>query len=91
MKKTNGVLKDKVALITGSASGIGRATALLFARGGAALTLVDVTDAAAQTVVRTITGEGGRAIFVAGDVSQAADCQRAVARSVFEGGAQHPL
>lgn len=77
-------LRGKVALITGGASGIGRATALLMARQGAAVTVVDVDKVGAQSVVKEIRDHGGRAIAVACDVSQGADCQRAVQRAVEE-------
>jgi NAD(P)-dependent dehydrogenase (short-subunit alcohol dehydrogenase family) len=77
-------LADKVALITGGASGIGRATALLFAREGAAVSVVDVDQANGQAVVRTIVEGGGRAIFLRCDVTQAQDCQRAVQQTVSE-------
>ena len=75
-------LEGKVALITGGGSGIGRATALLFAREGAAVAVVDLDESRAQAVAREIEGEGGRAIAVRCDVSQAADCQRAVQETV---------
>lgn len=75
-------LKGKRALITGGASGIGRATALLFARAGAAVTVADLDEDGARAVVREIVDEGGRAIAVRCDVSCAADCQRAVQLTV---------
>ena len=65
-------LADKVALITGGASGIGRATALLFAREGAAISIVDLDEAGGQAVAHKIVDAGGQAIFVRCDVSQAA-------------------
>jgi len=77
-----GRLSGKRALITGAASGIGRATALLFAREGAAVAVVDVDEMGGQAVVQTILDEGGQAIFVRGDVTRAADCQRAVQETV---------
>jgi NAD(P)-dependent dehydrogenase (short-subunit alcohol dehydrogenase family) len=81
--KPRGALNGKVALITGGASGIGRATALLFARQGAAVTVVDVNEPDGQAVVQTIIDEGGQAIFVRGDVSRPGDCQLVV-RQTFE-------
>ncbi len=77
-------LADRVALITGGASGIGRATALLFARERAAVSVVDLDEPGGQAVAQTIVDGGGRAIFVRCDVTQAADCQRAVQRTVDE-------
>ena len=72
------VLDGKVALITGGASGIGRATARLFARQGAAVALADINAAGAAQVVAEIQAGGGRAIFIHCDVTQAQDCQAAV-------------
>jgi len=80
--KPSGALNGKVALVTGGASGIGRATAVLFARQGAAVTVVDVNEPDGRAVVQTIIDEGGQAIFVCGDVSRAEDCQLAVRQTV---------
>jgi len=80
--KPRGVLNGKVALITGSASGIGRATALLFAREGAAVAVVDVNEPGGQAVAQRIIDDGGQAIFVCGDVTKAADCKLAVRQTV---------
>lgn len=66
---------DKVALVTGAASGIGRATALQFAASGAGVILADVDEAAGEQAARTIREGGGRALFRRTDVSQEADCQ----------------
>ncbi len=79
-----GSLVGKRALITGAASGIGRATALLFARQGAAVSVVDIDQTKGQAVAQEIVESGGRAIFVRCDVTQAADCQRAVQQTVKE-------
>jgi 3-hydroxybutyrate dehydrogenase len=62
-------LKDKVALVTGAASGIGRECALTMARQGAALVIADLNQAAAEVVVNEITQAGGRAICVVMDVT----------------------
>ena len=72
-------LKDKVALITGAGSGIGRQSALLFAREGAAVLVVDVNDAGGNETVTLVKQAGGRAAYCRADVSKAAECQRMVA------------
>lgn len=72
-------LKDKTALITGAGSGIGRETALLFAREGAAVVAADVNDAGGRETVGLVEKEGGRAVYVHADVSAAADCEAMVA------------
>lgn len=75
-------LEDRVALVTGGASGIGRATALLFAREGAAVAVADMDANGAQVVAQEIVGRGGRALAIQTDVAQADDCRRAVDRTV---------
>ena len=77
-----GSLTGKRALIAGGASGIGRATALLFAREGAAISVVDLDELGGRAAGKEIDHEGSRAIFVPCDVTQAGDCQRAVEQTV---------
>ena len=79
-------LKDKVALITGAGSGIGQATALLFAREGARVAVVDVREEAAKATAQEIERAGGQALALRADVSQAADNQSAVEQTVARWG-----
>jgi NAD(P)-dependent dehydrogenase (short-subunit alcohol dehydrogenase family) len=79
-------LDGKVALITGGASGIGCATALLLAREGAAVVIGDVNPTAGQEVADEIVRGGGRALFESADVTSAADCRRLVVRTILEFG-----
>ncbi|MGO9127341.1 MAG: SDR family NAD(P)-dependent oxidoreductase [Terriglobales bacterium] len=84
-------LAGKVALITGGASGIGRASALLFAREGAAVAVVDLDSQKGQAVVEEIVRDGGKAICERADVTRADECERAVRRTVSEFGGIHVL
>ena len=79
----SGKLKDKVALVTGGDSGIGRAVAVLFAREGAhvAIAYLDEHDDARETQ-RCVEAEGGRCVLLPGDVTDAAYCIGAVAATV---------
>jgi NAD(P)-dependent dehydrogenase (short-subunit alcohol dehydrogenase family) len=71
-------LQDKVAVITGAGSGIGRETALLFVQEGAAVVTADLVDTAGEKTVADIRAQGGRATYVHADVSRAADCEHMV-------------
>lgn len=86
-----GALNGKVSLITGAASGIGRATSLLFAREGASVAVVDINEARGQEVAQTIIDEGGKAIFIRCDVTKATSCQSAVQKTVEELNGLHIL
>ncbi len=83
-------LANKVALITGGASGIGRATALLFAQKGATVAITDI-DAAGESVVAEITRNGAKAMFEPADVARASDCERVCNRVHRQFGAIHIL
>lgn len=77
-----GSFDGKVVIVTGGALGIGRATALEFAREGARVAVADVNEAAGQAVLRQIGETPGKGLFVRADVSKSADCQRVVAETV---------
>ena len=72
-------LEGKVSLITGAASGIGRATALRFAKEGAAVVCVDINEAEAIALQYTIEADGGRALGIGVDVSQEEEVRNAIA------------
>jgi NAD(P)-dependent dehydrogenase (short-subunit alcohol dehydrogenase family) len=84
-----GLLDDKIGLVTGAGSGIGRATALTFAREGAAVTVADVDEAAGAETVRLVESAGGRALFVRADVSVESDVEAMVRATVDAFGGLH--
>lgn len=84
-------LQDKVALITGGASGIGRETALLFTREGARVVIADVDDRSGKRLVGRIKRAGGEAAYCHADVSRDGDCASMVAAAEAEFGALHVL
>jgi len=84
-------LHDKVALITGGGAGIGKATSLLFASEKAKVVVVDINEGAGKSVVDEIIRNGGKAVFVKADVSNAADCQNMIAQAEKSFGSLHIL
>lgn len=75
-------LDSGVAMVTGAASGIGRACALFYARDGASVVVSDVDEEGGEETVRQIEAAGGSAMFVRADVSKPTNCERLVARTV---------
>jgi 3-hydroxybutyrate dehydrogenase len=75
-------LKDKVAIITGAASGIGREIAIVFAREGAKVAIADLDQQAADVVARQIDPTGNRAIGVAMDVANEQEVEDGTARAI---------
>ncbi len=79
-------LKDRVALVTGAGSGIGQASAVLFAREGARVAVVDVREDAAKATAEQIEKAGGQALAIRADVSKAADNQAAINQTLARWG-----
>ncbi|HVC33393.1 MAG TPA: glucose 1-dehydrogenase [Chloroflexota bacterium] len=79
-------LKDRVAIVTGGASGIGRATAMLFAREGARVVVCDLQDDGGARTVEAIGASGGDATYLHADVTVAREVERAVERTLVRYG-----
>ncbi|MGI9295260.1 MAG: SDR family NAD(P)-dependent oxidoreductase [Pseudomonadales bacterium] len=76
------LLKDKIGLVTGGGDGIGRATAIMFAKDGAKVAVADVRPEAAEETVTMIEQLGGQAIAVTADVSQAESVEAMVGKTM---------
>jgi len=74
-------LDNKVALITGASSGIGKESSILFAKEGAKIAAVDINDAEGEKIVKEIESIGGEAIYIHADVSSASDCKAMVEKT----------
>ena len=75
-------LENKVAIITGSGSGIGKSTALLFAKEGAKVVVTDINEEHGNSVVKEIEANGGDAIFIKADTSKAEDSEMTVKKTI---------
>ncbi len=82
----NKLLKDKVAIITGGANGIGKATAFLFSEHGAKITIVDINQEAGDQVVAEITGKGGIASFEKTNISNSIEVNKMMEKVVAKYG-----
>ena len=83
-------LADKSVFISGAGGGMGRLAAQIFAREGACIVAFDITNEGLQETVASVEGESGRIVAVTGDVSVAADVERAVAEGVRAFAAKRP-
>ncbi|SFU53640.1 NAD(P)-dependent dehydrogenase, short-chain alcohol dehydrogenase family [Pustulibacterium marinum] len=76
------LLQDKVAIVTGAGSGIGKSTALLFAENGAKVVVTDINEENGNKVVEEIKATGGEAIFVKADTSKVEDSETTVNKAI---------
>src|SRR5215475_8404368 len=81
LKKKSMKFDNKVAIVTGGASGIGRAAAEILAARGAAVAILDLKGSEGQSVADGVTERGARAIFCAADVAQAEEVNSAIGRA----------
>ncbi|MFX9054094.1 SDR family NAD(P)-dependent oxidoreductase, partial [Acinetobacter baumannii] len=79
-------LADKICIITGSGSGIGRASAMLFAREGATVVVADIRAEPAETVAQSSIDAGGKARALGADVGNEADLERMIGTTVADFG-----
>lgn len=84
-------LKDKVALITGVGSGIGKESAILFAKEGAKVAGIDIDDESGNEVIQQIQSAGGQAKYIHADVSKATDVQSMINQTIDQFGGLHIL
>jgi NAD(P)-dependent dehydrogenase (short-subunit alcohol dehydrogenase family) len=84
-------LKNKVAIVTGAASGIGRAIAQVFAQEGAKVVVADINDEGGRETVQLITAREGEAVFLHADVSLAADAKAMIEAAIHTFGGLHIL
>jgi len=82
-------LEDKVAIVTGAGSGIGRAIAILYANEGAKVVVSDINDEGGKETVATIIANGGDAFYIRADTSKPTDSQALVHKAIIHYGALH--
>jgi NAD(P)-dependent dehydrogenase (short-subunit alcohol dehydrogenase family) len=85
------ILRNKVAIVTGGASGIGKAAVKLFAAEGAAVVVLDLDQASGETLAREFASADKRVLYERGDAACPDDCERVIGRTLGEFGALHIL